>query len=156
MITSREINDKLQKAVLNGSKTPHSTSYPVIRNESGKYYLACFVFFFTKEDIAVGKVNRPEVWAIADIETGEIIEERQARDNDFSDASYDIKYDIHGNSQYDTSRQYYEKAFAILDCVREKIISTGIFCKNEYRNYLDMILANIPDEYKRFYANLSA
>ena len=149
------IYSNIQKSILSGIKSPHSTSQPVICQENGKYYLAVFVFFYTKEDIEVGAVDRPTVWAIADIETGEIIEERQTKENDFSDASYDVKYNVRSDAQYDTSKKYYDDAFAILDSVRKKIISTGKLYKLEYKYYLDKILANIPKDYQRFYTDLS-
>lgn len=113
------------------------------------------MFFFTREDIEAGKVDRPTVWAIADIETREIIEERQTKDIDFSDAAYDVKYNVRADGEYDTSRKYYDKAFKILDSVRSKIIKDGKFYKEEYQHYLNMILANIPKEYQRFYRDLS-
>ena len=155
MVISKDINDQLQNNILSGMKTPHSTSYPVLYYENEKYYLACFVFFFTREDIETGKVGRPTVWAITDIEIGKIIEERQTKEKEFSDTAYDVKYDAHADGDYDTSKQYYEKAFNILDSVRSKIIGDGKFCKEDYQYYLNMILANIPKEYQRFYTDLS-
>lgn len=155
MISCNKINSYIQKTILDGTKTPHRTSYPVVYYENDNYYLACFVFFFTREDIEEGKVDRPAVWAIADIETGEIIEERQTKDKDFSDAPYDMKYSVRAEGNYDTSEEYYDRAFVILDSVRSKIITDGKFYKREYQYYLDMILANIPKEYQRFYNDLS-
>ena len=155
MVISKEANAKLQNSILNGAKSPHSTSYPVVYYENNKYYLACFVFFFTREDIEAGMVDRPTVWAIANIETGEILEERQTKDVDFSNAAYDVKYNVRADGEYDTSREYYDRAFTILDTVRSKIISDGKFNKEEYQYYLNMILANIPKEYQRFYTDLS-
>jgi len=149
-----EIFKIVQSSILNGAKIPHSTSQPVIYKENGKYYLAVFVFFFTKEDIESGAVDRPTVWALADIETGEIIEERQTKDKDFSDASYDVKYNVRSDARYDTSKKYYDEAFVILDSVRTKIITSGKFYALEYKYYFDKILANIPKDYQRFYTDL--
>ncbi len=155
MIKSSDVNAIIQRSILDGQKVSHSTSYPVIYNEKGNYYLAVFVFFFSKEDIQEGKINRPSVWALVDIKTGEIIEERQTKDIDFSDASYDMKYDVKADTQYDTSKKYYDEAFAILDSCRSKIINDGKFYKGEYKYYIDKIVANIPKEYQRFYYDLS-
>ena len=155
MISAKQANINIQNNVLNGAKTPHSTSYPVILKECGKFYLAVFTFFYSREDIEAGMVERPTMWAIADIETGEIIEERLTKDKDFSDASYDIKYSVRADAQYDTSKKYYDEAFAILDSCRSKIINTGKFYPDEYKFYLDKIIANIPKEYQRFYQDLS-
>ena len=155
MLSGNIINSHIQKNILGGAKTPHSTSYPVVYCENGKYYLACFVFFFSREDIEVGKIHRPTVWAIADIETGEIVEERQTKEKEFSNAPYDEKYNVRSDVKYDTSKEYYDKAFVVLDSVREKLISTGKFYKAEYQAYLDRILTNIPKDYQRFYRDLS-
>lgn len=155
MLNSKEINTKLQKEILSGKKVPHSTSYPVLYKEKNEYFLAVFVFFYTKEDIDAGAVDRPALWAIADVESGDIIEEWQAKNKDFSNASYDMKYNVRSNGQYDTSKKYYDEAFAILDSVRSKIINDGKFYKGEYQFYLDKILANIPKDYQRFYTDLS-
>ena len=34
------------------------------------------------------------MWAVADIETGKIIETRQTKNKEFSDASYKVKYNV--------------------------------------------------------------
>lgn len=155
MIKASDVNKIIQKNIMNGQKISHSTSYPVIHYENGNYYLAVFVFYFSREDIENGKVDRPTLWAIADIETGEIIEERQTKEVDFSDASYDIKYDIRTYAKYDTSKKYYDEAFAILDSCRSKIISDKKLYQVEYKYYLDKIVNNIPTEYQRFYYDMS-
>jgi hypothetical protein len=150
-----EIVSNIQKNILKRVKVPHNVSQPVLYLENEKYYLAFFVFFFNKEDIEKGKVDRPMLWVIADINTGKIIEKRRTKEKEFTDASYDIKYNICADEKYDTSKEYYEKAFAVLDTVRMKIIEENILDKDEYLKYLNMIVANIPSEYKRFFYDLS-
>lgn len=154
MVKSENVNKIIQHNILSGRKIPHSTSQPVIYKENNNYYLAVFVFFFNKEDIAAGKVDRPTIWAICDFETGEIIEERETRIIEFSDASYEVKYDVHTTGKIDTSREYYTEAFSILDEVRLKILNEKIFDYDKYQLYMKKILANIPNEYKRFYEEL--
>lgn len=155
MELAKNITINLSKHIINGIKVPHSISQPVLRLDKGKYYLAVFVFFYSREDIEAGAVDRPTLWVIADIETGEIIEERDTKKIEFSDASYDVKYNVRADGQYDTSKKYYDDAFAILDSVRSKLITTGNLYKAEYQFYLDKIMANIPKEYQRFYRDLS-
>lgn len=155
MVSAKQANINIQNNILSGAKTPHSTSYPVILKENGKFYLAVFTFFYSHEDIDAGMVERPTMWAIADIETGKIIEERLTKNKDFSDAPYDIKYNVRADGVYDTSKKYYDEAFAILDSCRSKIINTGKLYLGEYKFYLDKIVANIPKEYQRFYCDLS-
>lgn len=154
-IKSDKCNSNFIREILRGVKTPHSTSQPVVRFQDGKYYLASFVFFYTKADIENGAVDRPTMWAIADIETGEIVKVYETKEKDFSDAPYDVKYSVRADGKYNTSKEYYNKAFLILDSVRSKIIKDGKFYKGEYQYYLNMILANIPKEYQRFYTDLS-
>ena len=155
MLNTNTINLRIQKNILNGIKTPHSTSYPVIYCENNKYYLVCFVFFYTREDIDTGKIDRPTVWTIADIKTGEIIREYETKEKEFSDAPYDVKYNVCPNTQYDTSKEYYDDTFAILDSVREEFLKTGQINLEKYKEYMKKILVNIPDSYKRFYLDLS-
>lgn len=152
---SKEIMLSIQSKILDGKKVPHSTSQPVIYQENGKYYLAVFVFYFNRQDIEAGAVDRPTLWAIADMETGEILERRDTKKHDFSDASYDVKYNVRADSEYDTSKEYFDRAFAILDSVRHKLIATGEFHAEEYQDYLNKIIANIPKAYQRFYLDLS-
>lgn len=154
-ISSKKCYNNINQEFLNGNKIPHSISQPVIYLEDGKYYLSSFLFFYTKEDIEDGRVERPTMWAIADIQTGKIIQVYETKEKDFSDAPYDIKYNIRADGKYDTSKEYYDEAFSILDSVRSKMIKDGKFYKGEYQYYFDMILANIPREYQRFYTDLS-
>ena len=155
MEQSAVIHQLIQKNVLLGTKIPHRISYPVIRKEGKQYYLAVFLFCFSKEDIEKGKLERPSTWVLADIQNGSIIEERQTKDIEFSNASYDKKYNVRVDGSYDTSKEYYDEAFAILDTCRNEIINNGSFDKDLYRTYLDKIVANIPKEYQRFYYDLS-
>lgn len=155
MIKSQMINKNIQEKVLEGKKVSHSTSYPVIYKEVDKYYLAFFVFFFSKEDIEAGMVDRPSMWGIADIENGELIEIRKTVENEFSKASYEIKYDIRSKIQYNTSKKYYNDAFEILDRCRHHLIEQNKMNMELYERYLDKILANIPEPYQQFYRDLS-
>lgn len=45
MISSCDINSYIQKNILNGAKTPHSTSYPMLYFENDKFYLAFALLF---------------------------------------------------------------------------------------------------------------
>lgn len=155
MISAKQVNANIQNNVLSRVKTPHSTSYPVIIEENGHFYLAAFIFLYSRKDIEEGMVERPTIWVVANIETGEIIEERHTLDNDFSDASYEVKYNIRSDKKYDTSKEYYNNAFSILDSCRKRVLEYGELERDEYGEYLHLIVANIPEEYQRFYYDLS-
>lgn len=155
MVKSDVVNSMIQRDIINGAKVPHGTSQPVIYQENGKYYLAAFVFYFNQKDIQAGEVERPTMWAIMDIETGEILERRMTSEKDFSNGAYDVKYNVRCDAAYDTSQKYYDEAFEILDSCREKIINDGKMYMGEYKFYLEKIVANIPKDYQRFYFDLS-
>ena len=155
MLSSKEINSKIQKNILNGSKIPHGVSRPLIYKEEDKYYLAVFVFFYTKEEFLMCSISRPTMWAILNIENGNIIEKYETSEKDFSNASYDIKYNISPDKEYNTSAEYYDKAFSILDSVREELIEKNRFNEDKYKEYFKMVLDNIPESYKRFFKELS-
>ncbi len=87
MKDSKTVNLNLQRTILNGVKISHSVSQPVLRQEAGKWYLASFIFFYNREDIQTGMVNRPTVWALADLETGQLIREMQTKEQEFSEAA---------------------------------------------------------------------
>lgn len=155
MLKTSEIDKSIRKNILNGIKIPHVTSYPVIHQENGNYYLAAFVFFFNRKDVETKTFNRPTLWAIANIENGKIIETRQTKDNDFSDAPYDKKYSITPSPEYDTSEQYYRDIFTMLDSIRKSIIKNNELHQDEYQSYLNLLLAKTPKNYRRFYEELS-
>lgn len=155
IIPIEEIADKVQRDILEGNKIPHSTSRLVIRQKGKELVFAVFVFFFSKEDIESGMVDRPTLWAEIDMRTGVISSRYDTHNNDFSSASYEEKYNVRTDKKYDTSRDYYKKAFELLDKVRLTYIESARFLEREYKEYMDMILANIPENYRQFYADLS-
>ena len=155
MIKSQMINKNIQEKVLEEKKVSHSISYPVIYKEADKYYLAFFVFFFSKEDIEAGMVERPSMWGIADIENGELIAIRKTVENEFSKASYEVKYDVSSKIKYDTSKKYYDDDFEILDKCRFHLIEQNEMNMELYERYFDKIIANIPEAYQQFYRDLS-
>lgn len=155
IIPIEEIADKVQRDILEGNKIPHSTSRLVIRKKGKELVFAVFVFFFSKEDIENGMVDRPTLWAEIDMRTGVISSRYDTHNKDFSSASYEEKYNVRTDKKYDTSRDYYKKALELLDKVRLTYIESARFLEREYREYMDMILANIPENYRQFYADLS-
>lgn len=150
-----DVWNRITANILNGQKIPHSVSRPVLYRNDDTLCLAVFVFFYNREDIENGAVDRPTLWALADLSSGKIMERFQSRDKDFSDAPYDKKYNVRSDKKYDTSKEYYVRAYDILDKVREHYLKTGEILTADYDQYIQLVLANIPDDYKRFYKDLS-
>lgn len=130
-------------------------SQPTITKVAGRYYISMFVTPYTKDDIQSGVLDRPKSWLLLDIEDGKLLGEYDCATIDFSHAEHNKKYEVRSDSNYDTSSAYYDGAFHILDSVRRKIIETGKFYELEYKSYLNLILTNIPETYRRFYNDLS-
>lgn len=155
MISIKELLPKFDLTVTAGEKIPHSTLQPVIHEENGKYVLAAFAFFYTRDDMKSGVFDRPSVWVACNLETGEDFIRYDCRERDFSDAPYEKKYDLHPDKTYDTTREYYSKAYKILDAVRQQYIEQNTINYALYKDYLSRIVANIPGDYKRFFYDMS-
>lgn len=155
LMSTFNVNKMFKENALEGAKTPHRTSPPMIFFKDGEAYLAAFTFLYTPQDIKAGKVDRPTSIMLADITTGKFIGEYETTELEFSDASYDEQYSIKMTKKTDTSKEYYKKAFAMLDEIRSDFIEFGMINRAFYRQYLEMLTANIPEEYQRFYHDLS-
>lgn len=152
---SMDIDRSIKKNIMGGKKIPHSTSQPVIHEEDGKYYLSAFVFFTTREDLSNSVTARPTMWCISDMVTGEILHIYSTKEKEFSDASYEKKYSIKQENEYNTSKEYYIEAFSVLDEVIDEYMKFNTINRDKYDKYMNMILANIPKEHQQFFKDLS-
>ena len=140
MIISQGISLLLEEKLFTDKDTAHYLSYPVIRKEKEKYYMAVFYVFLTMKEAESGKVGRPLNWAILDIESGNVVEKRKTGNNEFCDAPKNKKYNVISEHACPNPVEYYNTAFDILDAVRVKIIENNEFNSVLYQKYLEMIL----------------
>ena len=77
------------------------------------------------------------------------------KEEEFSSSLYNIQYNIKSVEEYNGSEEYYEEAFKILDRCKESIMNEAKIDLAEYRKYLGKILRNVPENYRRFYLELS-
>jgi hypothetical protein len=154
-IKTSDVFNGLQKNIMGGAKTPHGMSLPILRRTEEGYALAVFVFFFNAEEVGSGVLRRPAKWALADLETGEMIAEYNCSEHDFSSAPFEKLYNV---SPMSITRppisDYCEKEFGLLDKVRSELIETGKLNTADYDLYLNMITQKIPEEYQRFFFEL--
>lgn len=159
MIGGKLINDRLKETF---AKEPRqkgvlrSVSRPVIRYENGKFRLAVFASFYTKEDLEKGFIKRPEVYGLADIEDGRLLTTKSCRKKDFSDAPLDELCALDKNMRKPLD-DYTEKMFEYLDEARQAIQETGnpeVYMP-PYKKYMEMALEYVQESYKRFYKDLS-
>lgn len=157
MESTKEIVKNLTKQILKGSKKLYSVSKPVIYKEDSNYYIALFAFAYTPGDIPKGEVERPSVWVIADIKTGELIEKIDCReDRDFSDAKFEKKCSIRTAKTLNVSKAFENETYEMFDKIREVILETGILDEDLYKDYFKRVLGNVSEDLERFYVDLSA
>ena len=162
--TVSQINKRVKKELLSKIKEPHLISYPVIYLDGYEYYLAVFITLY-KEEIKEGYLGRPTKWAFFDIDSGALnkeisnkigeLEVLDTNEEEFSSSLYNIQYNIKSVEEYNGSEEYYEEAFKILDRCKESIMNEAKIDLAEYRKYLGKILRNVPENYRRFYLELS-
>ena len=155
IIPTSVVVQNVQNNILGGKKVPHSISQPVLHFEKGQYYLAVFVFFFDRNDIKKQEIKRPSRWALLDIRTGEIVENRTCSEYDFSNESFENSYSIMPDAEYDLSKKYLLSTWGLLDSVRYELIARENVNTVIYYDYLTRVLNNIPREYQIFYKELS-
>lgn len=151
--TTEKINVNITTNILNNQKTPHANSVPVLRMENDKLYLATFTFFYNADELRSGMVRRPSLWALFDIETGNLIEKYYTPENDFSNYEYDKLYNISFNKKL--HNDYYHSLNFLLDIIRQEYILNKTINEKLYNQYLEKILDTTPEEYQIFYKDLS-
>ena len=154
-ISSKKVYANLQKKALGGAKVMHRVSLPVIRKEEDKHVLASFIFLFTPEELKTGHIKRPPLWVTADIESGEIIERYRCSENDFSAEPFDKEYFIRESSEVSPSAEYTLDLFQRLDEIRKEVLEQKEANDVAMREYIDLLLRIIPNEYQVFYKELS-
>lgn len=154
--TIPEILSSVRASDMKEKSTPHSLSHPVLRYSNGNLYIAFFVFFFNREQLERAKVKRPPLWIQSDIQTGEILHRNQSRDIEFSTADYESEFSIDAEFSLHHSDVYWKTAYFVFDLIRKIYIDTGEFHISLYNQYVNMLLATIPREYRRFFLELSS
>ena len=157
--TASQINKRVKKELLSKIKEPHLISYPVIYLDGDEYYLAVFITLYKEGELKEGYLGRPTKWAFFDIDSGALnkeisnkigeLEVLDTNEEEFSSSLYNIQYNIK------LVEEYYEEAFKILDRCKESIMNEAKIDLAEYRKYLGKILRNVPENYRRFYLELS-
>lgn len=154
-VTTKEVVSIIRQNALDGQKTPHSTSQPVLRLYDGNIYFAAFVFFYNKEQLQSAMVNRPAMWVIGDLKTGEIVRRNLCSDNEFSDSEYQKLYNIYAKDVLPVSKLYWDSTYALMDFIRHEYVSCGTLNKRLYKEYLERIFCTTPEEYRIFYKDLN-
>ena len=129
----------------------HGISYPVIRYENGKYYLAIYAFYYDKQDKKM--IGRPKNYALFNFDTGVMEETYDCRRRDFTSGNFRKKYDIL-DKKYKLDKKDLKSAFKHLDKAR-KLLKAGQPFIDEYEQYMKVVLSQTTKEYQQFYNDLS-
>ena len=155
MIDIKTVISNLNRTALGGAKIPHCVSNPVLRLENDKLYIAAFVYTYNRENLQSNKMPRPIHWILADIESGETVWEYDCRNKDFSDAEFDVLYDLNDPDVKRPTREDFDGIYALFNEIINESIQNGLKSVEKYSNYLNRILEITPSNYQRFYKELS-
>lgn len=152
----RKIIDELNRLVVGGAKVLHGMSHPVIRKTADKHYaIAIFVLTYSKTDLDNELLPRPSKWILADVTTGEVIQENLCSALDFSEQSFEKMYSSKILHESPITRAYYDNMYNIFDTIRTVLFDTGSLDPKLYQEYMELLLKIIPQEYQIFYTELS-
>lgn len=155
LIPVMDVYQKIRPLALGGVKIPHGISNPVLRKRDSRIYIAFFVYTYTRGDLQNGAIRRPTSWITTDLVTGEILDRIQCADEDFSDASFTEYFSTNNPNAGNSTKEYYQRVYALLDSIRKTIIENDSFPKDAYAEYMRSILEVVPSAYHRFYWELS-
>lgn len=122
----------------------------------GKPVLAVFAFLYAAADMRTGLMPRPQLWLIADMESGAVLERYKSDESDFSAEPADGRYTIHWEPPISLSAGYFDDTYAVLDEVRRQYLASGTVDGAAYRRYFDAIVAAVPPAYRVFYEDLGS
>ena len=152
--STMDIYQSIRPVALEGRKVPYGLSNPVLCRRGDELCLAFFVYTYSREDLQRGQLKRPDLWLIADVENGRLLERISCTQQDFSEASREERYST-DNPRGQKDSAFFTETYELLDEVRQTYIKTGKLSQDGYNKYLDQILLAVPPAYHRFYRELS-
>ena len=155
MIEIRTVVSKLNAMALGSAKIPHGISNPVLRIEEGEVYIAAFVYVYKRENLQQKTMPRPIHWILADMETGDIVNEFDCRQKDFSAAGFGDLYDLNDSGVKKPTREDFAEIYSLFDSVRSEYLNTGRINADRYIEYFNRIMEVTPGSYRKFYCELS-
>lgn len=133
----------------------YRVSKPVLHKENDIMFMSSFILCYEKKDIDDDMYHRPKLWLKLSIINGELICVVKSKYNDFSNADYETRYKLNLVESFGPiGRSDIEELF-LFDIVRDKYLLTGEVPMKEYKTYMNKIMSSVPDDYKRFYKELS-
>ena len=155
-VDSKRICGQTRCAASQRLRGAHRISDLVVRtDEDGKLVLAAFIYYFNEYHITKRMIPRPTEWLVLDFVSGMPLKRVKCSDVDFTDAPMDQLYSLQLGKECDLSPDYYRSAYNILDEIRIEYMKNGKFDEKFYAKYLNAILQNTPEAYRRFFTDLT-
>lgn len=137
---------KIMEQIINASKIsrkPAYISYPVLRSEDNKIYLAAFSIEF---DDSEKECHR--VYITMDIENGQMKTSRICKTTDIS------KISLQGEN---ASEEFNDQVYGLMDGIRQSLIEGVplLTVRERYTKYMNTILGAVSNDYKIIYKDLS-
>lgn len=154
MILSNIIDTTLQKTFIPPTEEMYGISHPVIRKDGDGYCLSSYCFTYTKPEAGKYVLSRPMWYCTADLNSGALLSIHScSSSNDFSTADRSGTYTV---LQGDCSKNIrYQNIAHLLDEARKELQKSGEPVSPPYREYMEALLAMVPDAFGRFYLDLS-
>ncbi|RXS72588.1 hypothetical protein [Blautia faecicola] len=137
---------KIMEQIINASKIsqkPAYISYPVLRSEDNKIYLAAFSIEFDDSE-----KECPQVCITMDIENGQMKTSRICKKTNFS------KIMLQGKN---ASEEFNDQVYGLMDGIRQSLIE-GVplsDIQERYTKYMNTIIGAVSNDYKILYKDLS-
>lgn len=153
-VRSSEILKTLKGQVLGGAKTPHSTSFPVLRMVNGSLCLAFYLQFNNREQMEKKLLQRPSYWYLADLKDGRLLREIDCHKEDFCSAPFDRLY-RKGEAVRKGTREDVAALYEMLDEIRLHYLRDGVIDAFVYGDYLKLLFEILPAGQINFYKELT-
>lgn len=145
----------VDESLFAGAKVAHGLSHPVLRCQNGEYKLAVFAYYVTRDNARNGTLSRPSKWAVVDLKTEEIVEVNSCKEKDFTVADWNSSYNMMVYSKGEPTKEQIKNAYILLDEFRAEYSNSSAKADCLAEAYLKELFGLIPDEYVRFYKDIS-
>ena len=137
---------KIMEQIINASKIsrkPAYISYPVLRSEDNKIYLAAFSIEFDDSEKECQRV-----YITMDIENGQMKTSRICKTTDISKISL---------QEENASEEFNDQVYGLMDGIRQSLIEGVplLTVRERYTKYMNTIFGAVSNDYKIIYKDLS-
>lgn len=150
-----ELTEKADELIFGDARIPHEVSNPVLRKVDNQICACFFVCVFDFEMLQSGIYERPIAWIALDALDGNLVGSFSCNENDFSSTSFSKSYSMEDSSAVMPDEDYYRQMDDYFNKAQRSIQSQEGFDLESYTEYMRMLLAITPKDFRIFYEELS-